>query len=189
MAGRKKTKVNEVPIDKVESFMYANYRKIIIASAAVLIGFVVIYTVSEIMSVNADRAVTRVAEAEAGLSFSASPADIEAFKNLAAGNSVAKDYIYYKAGVLESASNKAEALNTLSLTGGRFKEFAEGLAFDLGSENVNPSSYLSSGELKPLWYYRAVLAAEGDEKSRLLAEFGAKYPDNTLYELVKKWES
>jgi hypothetical protein len=189
VSGRRKPQVNEVPIDKVESFMYANYKKILIATAVVLVGFVVVYTISQVLSVNAEKSISRVAAAEASLNANSSAADVAAFKNLAASNSAVKDYIYYKSGVVESFSNKTEAVKTLGMAGGKFKEFADGLAFDLGNKEISPSSYISKGELKALWYYRAVLAAEGDEKAKLLADFGAKYPESELYELVKKWES
>lgn len=190
MVRKRKQPVQEVPIDKVENFMFQNYKKIVIVVGACLLVFVAAYTVRQIMAVNSERADTEIAAAETKMiTGNASAESLASFKALGDKKSSSKNYIYLKAGIIEAGNNLPDAQKTLVAVTGELGELAKGLAFDLGSKDVDPKAYITSGSMKPLWYYRAVLAAQGDEKAKLLEEFGSKYPENELYEMVKRWES
>jgi hypothetical protein len=186
---KKAQQTQEVPIDKVEDFMLHNYKKIVMVAGALLLVFIVGYTVRQILAGKAEMMNERVSQAEAELSISPTPENIENFKNLAIQDSGVKNYIYLKAGIVEANTDKKTAIETLNGVGGSMGEFADGLAFDLGNKNIDPKKYFTTGAAKPLWYYRAVLAAEGDEKQKLIEEFGTKYPESPLYEIVKRWNS
>jgi hypothetical protein len=117
------------------------------------------------------------------------PEALTAFKSLAQKKSSSKNYIYLKAGMIEASNNIETAQTTLAEVGGTLGELADSLSYDLGNKDISTEAYIINGAMKPLWYYRAVIAAEGDKKAKLMEEFGSKYPDSALYELVKRWES
>ncbi|MGE4498014.1 MAG: hypothetical protein AB7E48_09050 [Deferribacterales bacterium] len=190
MVRKRKQPVQEVPIDKVEDFMLQNYKKIVMIVGACLLVFVAAYTVRQIMAVSAAKADTEIGITEAKMASSGANAEgLAAFKALAGKKSASKNYIYLKAGIIEANNGLPDAMKTLGSVEGELAELAKGLAYDMGSSDVDPKAYIASGKMKPLWYYRAVLAAQGEEKTKLLEEFGSKYPENALYEMVKRWES
>ncbi|QAR33075.1 hypothetical protein EP073_06550 [Geovibrio thiophilus] len=190
MVRKKKQPVQEVPIDKVEDFMLQNYKKIVMVVGACLLVFVAVYTVRQIMAVSSAKADSEIGTTETKMALgSANAESLAAFKALADKKSASKNYIYLKAGIIEANNNLPDAQKTLSAVNGELGELAKGLAYDLGARETDPKTYITSGNMKPLWYYRAVLASQGEEKAKLLEEFGAKYPENELYDMVKRWES
>jgi len=187
---RKKKPVQEVPIDKVEDFMFQNYKKIVMVVGACLLVFIAAYTVRQIMAVSAEKAEAEIGSAETKMAVNGANAEsLSSYKALAGRKSSSRNYIYLKAGIIEANNNMPDAQATLAAVDGSLAELADSLAYDLGSKDIDPKTYIAKGSMKPLWYYRAVLSAEGDEKAKLLEEFGSKYPESPLYEMVKRWES
>lgn len=188
MVRKKKQALQEVPIDKVENFMFQNYKKVVFIVGAALLVFIAIYTVRQVMSVNDERVDNEIGIAETMLSISGGSAEtLATFKSLASKKSSSASYIYLKSGIIEAHNDLPGLQQTLASVKGGLRELADGLAFDMGIKGINPQEFIKTGKMKPLWYYRSILVAQGDEKAKLLSEFAEKYPENPLYELVARW--
>ena len=99
-----------------------------------------------------------------------------------------KNYINIVAGEeFVVIGDNVEALKILQNVGGDFKDMALGLAYDLGDKNINPSLYLETSSMQPLWYYRLVLNSKPEDKAKNLALFKSKYPDSKLLTLLENW--
>ncbi|WP_022849787.1 hypothetical protein [Limisalsivibrio acetivorans] len=188
-AKSKKNTVEEVPIDRVELFLQNNYKKVILVVGGLLVAFLLFYMGKQMMDSKAQMVNEQIGAVEFALTSGTGQATVEEFLAFANSKEKASDYIYLRAAeVYQITGRTDQALNTLSRVGGDFAGVADGYAYDLGSENINPSSYIGSAAQEPLWYYRAVLEADEGDKAALLAEFGEKYPENKLYDMVNRWE-
>ncbi len=176
--------IQEVGIDKVEQFVQTNFKQIIMFVGAVVLTFIVAYSVYTIMQNSTNNKVNYATELEFMLG---TKEGIESYTGIATAIPSMKDYAQLRASEAWVAiGDNATAINEAALVSGEFKELAAGLAADLGGD-VAAEQYITNGKLKPLWYYRAVVESAPSERAAKVAEFGAAYPENNLYKLVENW--
>ncbi|GAB7140148.1 hypothetical protein RsTz2092_00960 [Deferribacterales bacterium RsTz2092] len=186
MAGRKNDVLaRDLPVDKLDRFIRTNYKNIIIGAGALVLAVALIY--GGVSLYNGSRAgnIELIGAAERAIS---STDALEGYAELANKYSFAKDYIRYVAGAsFVSAGMYDRGLEELGKVGGSYKAFAKSLLVDLDvAQNIASASDLK-GEFAPLWYYRGILSAEGVDRTNLLAQFRANYPDSVLLAQLDRW--
>lgn len=185
MSRKKVEQLETSSIDKMDLFIKKNYKAIIGAVSLLIVVFLVGYGVRTITvkgHMNKNEAIGQL-EAE-GLT---TDEQVHKYAELANTLTYAKDYINMRAAVASLyRGNTEEAIKYASLVGGNFKGQAESILFDLKNDN-NVSSAALKGSYAPLWYYRAVLNSEGEERALLMKEFQTEWPDSSLLALLDKW--
>lgn len=180
--------IEEEAIDKVEHFMAKNFKKILVSIAALLVLFIVGYSVNKMNESKTQMLISKTGQLEMLAEMSdADPAKVADFLKMSSELKEASDYINLRvAGMLVDKKKNQEAAAPLAAAGGDFAELADSLRYDTGAA-VDAKSYIGKGKLGSLWYYRACLSAEGDEKTKLIAEFEKNYPDSELLKQLKRW--
>ena len=184
MARKQNVVIENTSIDKLETFLQKYFKQLIMAIAAIIVVFIASYAGYSIYNSSKVKKENLVGQSELFLD---TPAGIESFQSLSSSVSFLKGYISVRAGeawVLEG--NKELALKELSGVSGDFKEIGDGLAFDLGAD-INPELFIQSGNMKPLWYYRLVLASKPEDRQKNIELFKAAYPESRLLRLLENW--
>jgi len=191
MTAKKKNEpvMEEVAVDKLEHFIAKNIKGIVVVVGVFLIIIAGYFMFSKINAEKTAAKIDLLGQKELALRFSeAGKKEIDAYKQMGESYPEAGNYVYLSlAQYMYGKGDNKEAAKLLKDVQGDFQEFGASMLFDMNGSG-NPSAYINTGEMKPVWYYRAVLVAKGDQRTKLLDEFGKKYPDSKLYELIKNWE-
>jgi len=180
---KKNAALENVAIDKMESFINRNFKKIIgILIAVIVIGLAGYglkqYTGSKRMS-----EANKLGEFEARLNSGDVSQDL-LNKYIQTCESIPdiKDYCYYRAGVILVDMEDPKGKEYLKKVSGEYKEFADSILYDLG-EKVDINQYKDNGKLNLIWKYRLAVK---DKKQ--LASFDNETLNTRLISSIKNWE-
>jgi len=186
---KQKQMMEDEAVDKLDLFLAQNSKKLLGGLALLLIVFLAGYAFNTMTKSKNQLLISKVGQLEMIMDNSnGSKENLD--KYLAMANDLPKvgDYINLKAGeTLVNAGKTKEALEPLNTAGGDFKEMADGLKFDTGLATVNAESYLETGKMGSLWYYRAYMSADEAKKKEILETFKTKYPNNDLLKQLERW--
>ncbi|MGA1845902.1 hypothetical protein [Deferribacter abyssi] len=190
MAKKKNQVLDEVPIDKVESFVENNFRKILIIVGMLILAVLVGYGVKTYMTNKYIASLNELGGYE--ISFTKgkkSKALINEFVNKGISVSKVRDYVVLKAIQLYSDLGLTNEIKLLaSNLGDNFNELSDNLLSDLNIKKVDANKYLTDSYLKPIWYYKAILDSKnGSDRKKLYKEFKLEFPDSRLLELLNNW--
>ena len=183
---KKKEELPQAPIDKMDLYLKTNYKKIIGAASLIIVLFIVGYSIRGMQKQTRERSLNVIGAFEAaGLS---TDEQFAQYTGLASTMPYASDYVYMQAAIqLTKLGKTEEALNAASQVSGSYKAFADSLSYDFKGGHAPVTADKFSGPCEPLWYYRAVLVAEGESKTQLMADFRTAWPDSLLLEQLRKW--
>lgn len=185
---RKNDVLQDVPVDKLDSFLKSNYRKIIGGIVILIVAALCVYAAKNYSDSNRSAQLDSISLYE--LSGLNSLEQIDKYIALADEFGFAKDYIYYTAGCRYVAMGFYDlAVKILSKAGGDYAEFARGLLYDIsdGKEEIL-STDIASGAFSDIWYYRAILYSDSkEEKDRLMNDYADMWPRSLLLDRLIKW--
>lgn len=188
---KKVINIEEEAIDQVEHFMAKNLRKLLAGTVVLLVLFIVGYTFVKMNKSKNTTLVNNIGTLELDTMTAVSnPEKIKKFADSASQYADASDYIKLRAAELYvDAKDVKAAHDVLSTADGNMKELADGLKYDTGDNKVDPKTYIGTGTMGSVWYYRACLSTTGAERSKLMTEFKKNYPDSELLKQLERWNS
>lgn len=183
MAKKDRINIDNTGVDKLETFLQHNIRKIVILITGLLVLFIAAYVIYTSQMVSKSKNLDTIGMAEVLMT---SPATVDTFISLADTVPSLKDYIYLRgAGMYYMFDNNTAAINELKKVGGKYSEFSAGMLFDLG-ESIVPSNY-QQGSMRELWYYRTILASDNNSVETNINNFKLLYPESPLLKMVENW--
>ncbi|KAA0258057.1 hypothetical protein FHQ18_06580 [Deferribacter autotrophicus] len=190
MVKKKNQVLDEVPIDKVESFVEKNFKNILIVVGVLILAVLAGYGVKTYMSNKYISSLNELGGYE--ISFANGEKDkalISDYVDKGVSISKVKDYVVLKAIQLYTDLGLTNEIKMLaSNVGDNFRELSDSLLSDLNIKNVDANKYLTDSYLKPVWYYKAILNSKSDdERKKLYEEFKLKFPESRLLELLDNW--
>lgn len=186
---KQQAQVEDIPVDKMDQFLAANYKKLLSAIAVLLVLFIAGYAFKTISGSKNALKMSKVGQLEMMMAISGgSEEHVDNFLASADEYPKAGDYITLKAAeTLVKTGASAEA--PLAQAGGELKELADGLSFDTGNIGIDTAKYMAEGKMSALWHYRAWLAGDDAVKAQVLESFREKHPDSELLKQVERWNS
>lgn len=185
MSRKKVQQLETSSIDRMDLFIKNNYKLIIGVVSAIIVIFLAGYG---IRTATAKSQITK-SEAIGQLEVTGLATD-ESFReytDLADSLGFAADYINMRAATISYyRGDTASAIAFASKAGGNYKAQAESMLYDLKGESMVNSAQLA-GAYSPIWYYRAVLAAEGESRASTMKQFKEQWPDSALLALLETW--
>lgn len=183
MAKKDRINIDNTGVDKLETFLQHNIKKIVILITGLLVIFIAAYIVYTTQMVSKGKKVDTIGMAEVLMTNSAS---VDTFVSLAGSVPSLKDYIYLRgAEMYYQFDNKTASVNGLKKVSGKFSEFSAGMLYDLG-EPVTPANY-QQGSMRELWYYRTVLSSDNNSIDANINSFKLLYPESPLLKMVENW--
>lgn len=183
MAKKDRINIDNTGVDKLESFLQHNIKKIVILITALLVVFIVAYTLYTVNKISTNKKIDTIGMAEILMNNAAS---VDSFVALSKTVPSLKDYIYLRgAGMYYIFDNNTAAINELKKVGGKYLELSSGMLFDLG-QAVTPANYLQ-GSMRELWHYRTVLASDNNSVETNINNFKLLYPESPLLKMVENW--
>ncbi len=186
---KKVINIEEEPIDKVEHFVAKNFKKMLAGVAGLLIIFLLVYTYTKMSDSKNQMLTNKIGQLEMiAMMSDANAENVAEYVKASSDLPSAGDYINLKAAeMLVEKKDMKNASAPLGTASGEFNELADSLRYDTGIAEIDPKSYIGKGKLGSVWYYRACLAATGEDKSKLMSEFEKNYPDSELLKQLKRW--
>ncbi|MCX8084482.1 MAG: hypothetical protein N3C60_06125 [Calditerrivibrio sp.] len=175
--------VDEIPIDKVESFINRNFKRIIGTMLGLIVIGLSIYGLYQFYENQKSAEINKIGELEVKLNSGDITTDTvekyiktcEPIKNL-------KDYCYYRGGIILVGMGNEKGKEYLKKVLGDYKEFADSILYDLG-EKIDITKYKENGKLSYIWKYREVVL----DKSKL-ALLDNETLNTRLITNTKNWE-
>jgi predicted negative regulator of RcsB-dependent stress response len=188
---KQQQQMEEIPVDKIDMFLAANYKKLLAGFAVLLVIFLAGYAFKTVRESKNETLANKLGQMEFAVMMTKGQHDsMNDYLNMRNLYPAAADYINLKASQILVENNMfEEAKEPVAEVDGELKELADGLAFDAGLKNVDAASYMGNGKLGALWYYRAALGAEGENKDQIIEAFESAYPENELLLQIKRWRS
>lgn len=183
MAKKDRINIDNTGVDKLETFLQHNIKKIVILITGLLVLFIAAYIIYSTQMVSKNKKIDTIGIAEVSITNSAS---VNTFVSLAGSVPSLKDYIYLRgAEMYYLYDNKTATIAELKKVGGKFSEFSAGMLYDLG-EPVKPSDY-QQGSMRELWHYRTVLSSDNNSIDANINNFKLLYPESALLKMVENW--
>lgn len=177
------TQIEEVAIDKVESYINRNFKQIL----GILIGIVVlglaIYGLKQYYDSQKVAKINKIGEFEVKINAGDVTVDLmDRYVKTCESISDLKDYCYFRAGVVLVGIGENKGKEYLKKVNGEYKEFADSILADIG-EKVDLGQYKEKGKLSTIWKYRAVF----QDKKQLNVLDNATL-NSRLIATIKNWE-
>lgn len=173
----------EIVIDKVESYINNNFKRIVGVLIAVIVIGLGIYGIKQYSDNSKIADINKLGEYEHKLNSGLVTEEIlENYIKTCENISGMKDYCYYRGGVTLAGMGSPKGKEYLKKVSGDYKEFADSILYDLG-EKVDPSKYKDNGKLEIIWKYRLVLK---DKKQ--LGFIDNKTLNTRLIASIANWE-
>ncbi len=180
-----------VPIDKVESFLQANLKMILIALGAIIVLVLAVYLFQKNAKLKEMSKLNSIGQYEVFLTTNfATEQHINDYLKIIEELPEIKDYAYYNVGAFYMRKGNFEkAKEFFQKSGGNFAELSDSGLYDSGG-NVDTSKYASDGYLKSIWKYRSIVAMnKGEQRINAIKDFEKEYPKSNLTALLKNWEN
>ncbi|MCA1933106.1 MAG: hypothetical protein LDL13_05985 [Calditerrivibrio sp.] len=147
----------EVAIDKVESYINRNFKRIVGVLISVILIGLGIYGIKQYSDNTKIADMNKLGEYEYKLNSGMVTEEIlEKYIKTCENISGMKDYCYYRGGVILAGIGSPKGKEYLKKVSGDYKEFADSILYDLG-EKVDIAQYKENGKLGTIWKYRLVL--------------------------------
>ncbi|MGB9730390.1 MULTISPECIES: hypothetical protein [Calditerrivibrio] len=171
----------EVVIDKVESYINSNFKRILGFLVGIVVIGLAVYGLRQYYESQKNAEINKIGEFEAKFnSQEFNPEILVQYVKTCESISSLKDYCYFRAGAILATTGDNKGKEYLKKVGGNYKEFADSLLFDLG-EKVDINQYKDSGKLATIWKYRAVLQDKKLLSSLDNATLNTRLISNTIY--------
>lgn len=175
--------LEEVALDKVESYINKNFKQIIGILTGVIVLALAVYGLKQYYDSQKTAEVNKIGEFESKINNGDITVDtIEKYVKTCESISKLKDYCNYRAGIILVGMGNDKGKEYLKKVDGEYKEFADSILFDLG-EKIDITKYRDSGKLSYIWKYRAVLQ---DKKNLALLDNNTM--NSRLIANTKNWE-
>lgn len=147
----------EVAIDKLESYINKNFKRIVAVLVSVIVIGLGIYGIKQYSDNSKIEDMNKLGEYEHNLNSGMVTEDIlEKYIKTCENISGMMDYCYYRVGVIFAGIGSPKGKEYLKKVSGDYKEFADSILYDLG-EKIDISKYKDNSKLGTIWKYRLVL--------------------------------
>jgi tetratricopeptide (TPR) repeat protein len=180
-----------VPIDKVESFLQANFKMILIVLGAIIVLSLAVYMYQKNLKLKHLSKLNSIGQYEMFLVTNlANEQQISEYLRAVEELPDVKDYAYYNIGTFYMRKGDFDkAMEYFKKSGGNFAELSSSGLYDSGG-NIDLSSYSSDGYLKPIWQYRKILSmSDKNQQLNAIKDFEKSNPKSNLTVLLKNWEN